>query len=98
MKNIDFDKMWIGAVLGFFAPFIALTGYYLINYHYMSVPKFIEYLRIGDTYTPLVSLCVLANLVAFYPFIWKEKWNGARGVIASTFIWASIVVFLKFFT
>ena len=98
MKNIDFNKLWIGAGFGLFAPFLTFIGYYLINYHYMSVPKFIDYLRAGDTYTPIVSLCVLTNLAVFYPFIWKEKWNGARGVLASTFIWASIVMYLKFFT
>ena len=98
MKNIDLDKTWIGMLAGLIAPSIALCLYYLLNYRFMTVTGFISYLRIGDTYTPLISLCVLANLAVFYPFIWKEKWNGAKGVLASTFIWAAIVVFLKFFT
>lgn len=98
MKNIDLDKKWIGFVIGLLAPFLALCGYYLINYRYMSVGDFVDYLKLGDTYTPLVSLCVLANLAAFYPFIWKEKWEGGKGVLAATFVWAALVVFLKFFT
>lgn len=98
MNNIDFDKLWIGMIIGFIAPLIALSGYYLINYSYMNIGGFIEYLKLGDSYTPLISLCVLANLAGFYPFIWKEKWNGAKGVLASTFIWATVVIFLKFFT
>ncbi len=64
----------------------------------MTISSFINYLRIAHTYAPLTSLCVLANLAVFFPFIWKEKWESARGVLASTFIWAAIVVFLKFFT
>lgn len=85
-------------VAGLAAPFVAFSLYYLINYHYMSIRGFINNMIIGETYTPVISMCVLANLAVFYPFIWKEKWNGARGVIASTFIWAGFVVFLKFFT
>ena len=98
MKNIDFNKVWIGVVLGLIAPSIALWLYYFINYRQLTVGRFIDFLRLGDTYTPLISLCVLANLAAFYPFIWKEQWNGAKGVLGATFIWAVLIVFLKFFT
>ena len=97
MKNIDVDKNWIGFIAGLFAPFITLLLYYLINYHYMTIRGFVNYLKLGDTYTPLISLCILANLAVFYPFIWKEKYNGARGVLAATFFWAAIVLYLKFF-
>ncbi len=98
MKDIDFDKTWIGLILGIIAPVIALSLYYFINYRFMTIHNFINFLKLGDTYTPLISLCVLANLGVFYLFIWKEKYKGARGVIASTFIWAALVLYLKFFT
>lgn len=98
MKNIDFDKTLIGALFGLFAPFIAFVGYYLINFRFLSIRKFINYMQLGDIYTPVITLCVLANLVLFYLFINKEKYKATRGVIASTFIWAGIVVFLKFYT
>lgn len=98
MKNIDLDKTWIGLVLGLFAPLIALFLYYFINYRYMTINGFINYLKLGDTYTPLISLCVLANLAVFYLFIWKEKYQGTRGVLVATFIWAGIVIYLKFLT
>lgn len=98
MKNIDWDKIWIGFVLGIVAPLIVFVGYYFINYQYMNVGAFIRYLRLGDTYTPLVSLCVLANLLPFYIFINKEKYNGTKGVLAATFVWAGLIIFLKFFT
>ena len=97
MKDFDFDKTWIGLVAGLLAPTISLCIYYLINYRFMTLQGFINYLKIGDTYTPLISLCVLTNLAVFYPYIWKEKWNGAKGVLGATFIWAGLVVFLKFF-
>ncbi|MES2590802.1 MAG: hypothetical protein V4608_02870 [Bacteroidota bacterium] len=98
MKDIDFDKTWIGSTAGILAPVIAFVIYYLVNYRYMAVGRFIDYLILGDTYTAIVTLCLLANLGAFYLFIWKEKYVGARGVLASTFIWAAVVMYLKFFT
>jgi len=98
MKNIDWDKVWIGLILGIAAPLVAFTGYYLINYRYMDLNAFVNYLRLGDTYTPLISLCVLSNLLPFYILINKEKYNGTKGVLAATFIWAALIVFLKFFT
>jgi hypothetical protein len=98
MKNIDFNKTWLGILFGLLAPSIAMWIYYRINFGHLGMSAFIKYLKIGDTYTPLISLCVLANLAVFYPFIWKEKWNGAKGVLAATFIWTAIVIYLKFFT
>ncbi|MBA3706639.1 MAG: hypothetical protein H0W84_12290, partial [Bacteroidetes bacterium] len=67
-------------------------------YSSMTVDVFVKNLRLGDTYTPLLSMCVLANLAIFYPFLWKEKWKGAKGVLAATFVWAGLIVYLKFFT
>jgi hypothetical protein len=98
MKNIDLNKLWIGVIAGLIAPSVTLWLYYIINYRKLTIAHFIDYLRLGNTYTPLISLCVLANLAVFYPFIWKEKWSAAKGVIGATFIWATLVLFLKFFT
>ncbi len=98
MKNIDFDKTWIGFFIGLIAPCGAFVLFYLIKYRYMSVDRYIEFMKIGDIYTPIISLCVLVNLGIFYLFLNKEKFNGAKGVIASTFVWAALIVYLKFFT
>jgi len=98
MKNINWDKTWIGLLLGLIGPSIAFTIYYLINYSYMKIPEFIDYMKLGNTYTPLVSLCVLTNLLPFYLLINKEKYAGTKGVLGATFIWAGLIIFLKFFT
>jgi len=98
MKNINWDKVWIGLVLALIAPLIAFAVYYLINYRYMTISGFVNYLRLGDTYTPLISMCVLSNLLPFYLMINAEKYEGTKGVLAATFIWAGLIIFLKFFT
>jgi hypothetical protein len=98
MKKIDWDKTWIGFLLGISGPAIAFTIYYLINYTFMTVSGFIDYMKLGNTYTPLISLCVLTNLVPFYLLINKEKYAGTKGVLGATFVWAALIIFLKFFT
>ena len=98
MKNIDFDKGWIGAIFGLITPFIAFMLYYRIYYDFMDIYKFINYLKLGQVFSSVVSLCVLSNLIVFYPFLWKEKYYGGRGVLAATFIWGGIVVYIKYFT
>jgi hypothetical protein len=98
MKDFDVDKTWFGATLGLLAPFATLVLYYLIKYHYMTIRGFIDYMVLGDTYTAVVTLCVLVNLGVFYLFLWKNKYLGARGVLLATFIWGAVIMYLKFFT
>ncbi|HEX8517675.1 MAG TPA: hypothetical protein VF868_15865 [Bacteroidia bacterium] len=98
MKNFNWDRTWIGLILGLIAPFISLCVYYLVNYNYMTIGGFINYMKLGNTYTPVISLCVLTNLVPFYLLVNKEKYAGTKGVLGATFVWAGIVLFLKFFT
>lgn len=98
MKQFDLNKVWVGLIAGLIAPSIILWLYYFLNYRMLDLEQFIEYLKVRDIHARIVSLCVLANLAVFYPFIWKEKWDGAKGVIGATLIWAAIVLYLKFFT
>lgn len=98
MKNFDFDKVWVGCIAGFLSPVVAFTLYYFINYNFMTIGRFMDYMILGDTYTAVVTLCLLANLASFYLFIWRNKYMGARGVLGFTFVWAVLVMYLKFFT
>ncbi|MGB3948594.1 MAG: hypothetical protein WBM13_11465 [Bacteroidia bacterium] len=98
MKDIDLDKFWTGVICGLLAPALTFVSYYLINFKNMPVHRFIAHLQFGKTYTSIVTLCLLANLGVFYLFIWREKYNAARGVLGATFIWAAFVMYLKFFT
>jgi len=98
MKNFDFDKMWLGVLLGLLFPFIIFMSYFQICYSFMDIYKFINYLNLGKIFPSVVTLCVLANLAVFYPFLWKEKYLGARGVLLATFIWGGIILYIKYVT
>jgi hypothetical protein len=97
MKNFIWDKLYVGMLAGILPPIIAFLTYYFLNYSYMSRGEFFRFLARGEMYTQIVTLCVLLNLVPFYLFINKEKYNATKGVLASTFIWAGVVLFLKFY-
>ena len=92
------DSMFLGVVMGLISPAITFMGYYLINYNYMTFRGFINYLILGKTYSPLISLCVVTNLLVFFIFIWKEDYRTTKGILLSTFIYAAWVFYLKLFT
>jgi len=93
---INWDKIWVGSVLGLFSPIIAFFVFFKINYTSMALHEFIRHMKLADSLTSVISLSVLINLLLFFPYIWKEKYNGARGVLGSTLLWAVFVMVLKF--
>ena len=95
--KFNFDSQVLGTVLGLLAPAIAFFSYYFINYNYMSAREFYNYITEAKTTSAITSLCVLANLLVFFIFIQTEKYYSARGVLLSTFIYAGVVCYLKFF-
>lgn len=64
----------------------------------MSAREFYNYVAEAKTASSITSLCVLANLLIFYIFIQTEKYKSTKGVLLSTFIYAGLVCYLKFFT
>jgi len=95
--GFNYDVMWLGVVLGLIAPVITMFGFYLYNFSHISIGQFIHHLFKVNIQSSLLSLCVVSNLAVFFLFIWSEKYNGARGVLLSTFIYGGLVVYLKFF-
>lgn len=85
MKNFNWDRVWVGLVIGVLMPIIVYTIYYYFVYN--SGLKKMN-----------VSLCIATNLIPFYLYQRKEKYNGLKGVLIATFVWAGIVFGLAFFT
>lgn len=85
MKNFDWDKTWVGIILGILTPLIIYAIYYLLISH-TGIKKV------------NVSLCIAANLIPFYLYQRREKNNGLKGVLISTLIWAVVIVFFTFFS
>ncbi len=96
--KLNFDKMWLGIMLGILAPLITMYIYYLVNFSHINIAKFITHLFKFQIQSSFLSLCVVSNLLVFFIFIWSEKYFSARGVLLSTFIYGGAVVYLKFMT
>ena len=96
MQN-KWDKVWTGLAAGLIAPFILLAFYWQINYSYMSLVQFNEFMGLGQLHTKLISLFVVMNLAIFFIFIWRNLNYAARGVLYATFIYTVIVALVKFF-
>lgn len=85
MKNFNWDRTWVGLVLGVVTPILVYTIYYYFVYD-SGIKKM------------NVSLCIATNLIPFYFYQRREKYDGLKGVLIATFIWAGVVAGLIFFT
>lgn len=92
-----FDSLTIGAVSGLVAPLISLFVFYLIAYRNMAFSQFFHEILIGyGILMPVISLCVIINLLVFFIFIWTNRNYSARGVLLATFVYAGYVVYQKY--
>ena len=85
MKNFNWDRVWVGLVIGVLMPIIVYTIYYYFVYN--SGLKKMN-----------VSLCIATNLIPFYFYQRKDKYNGLKGVLIATFVWAGLIFGLAFFS
>ncbi|MFH2096524.1 MAG: hypothetical protein ABIJ16_12510 [Bacteroidota bacterium] len=94
--KFNLNKLWIGTLIGILAPLITLIIVYKTNYKTLSISEFLRQLEIMGIYTKLLSLCVIPNLLFFFVFIWRNYLSSARGVLLATFIYAAIVLIMKY--
>lgn len=93
--KININTLPIGVVLGILAPVLVFFIFYLIKFSQFSVKEFFYILITKNVFVQLISLCVIANLLVFFLFIWTHRYYAARGVIMATFIYTIGVVAYK---
>jgi len=90
------DSLWIGVLIGLASPWFSLFVFYLIRYHRITFETFFNEILLGhNILTPVISLCVITNLLVFFIFIWTNRNRSARGVLLSTFIYCGYVIYQK---
>lgn len=90
------DHFWVGFLPGLFAPLLGVVFFYFFNFTQFS---FSEYLQIATTPTvlsPMLSFGAIINLFIFFPLMWRNYYNAARGVIGATIIYAIPIAIIKF--
>jgi len=95
LGNSKYDSIVLGTVLGLFTPVVVFMIYYLVRYRGMYFPAYLHYLSEGGTFLPILSLCVVPNLLTFFIFIWTKRDKSARGVLQATFVFAIYICIMK---
>ncbi|MES2620522.1 MAG: hypothetical protein V4615_06690 [Bacteroidota bacterium] len=90
------DRFWVGFVPGLLGPVVCILFFYFLKYTNNSFTEYLFMVRSPVVLSPILSLGVIVNLFIFFPFIWSNHYNAARGVIGATFIYAIPIVVTKF--
>ena len=91
-----YNNIRLGAGLGIIAPLLGLIIVYLFAFREMTIIEYFELLAYRKKLSSVISLSAIPNLLLFFIFIWLNYLYSARGVLASTFLFALIVIVTKF--
>ena len=97
MKSTEkYNNLRIGLILGVLAPLLGFIVIYGVAFRGMSLSEYVDLLIYNKKLSSIISLSVIPNLLLFFIFIWLNYLYSARGVLASTLIFALVVVITKF--
>ncbi len=90
-----YDNIWLGVVLSALTPVI--TIYLIITFVYPveHLQTYYENIWIPIVAPKVISLGVVPNLALFFLFIYTNRLTSAKGVLATTIVYAVIVFILK---
>lgn len=92
------DSLPFGLVLGFLAPVLGMTIYYLMRFRLFSVRDFFRVLMMQKSLiSGVVSLALIANAIVFTIYINKNKDQTAKGIFIATCLYAILALALKWF-
>jgi hypothetical protein len=96
------DNVKLGLVLGFFAPFIGIYGYYLFKLRATgSFWKFLNFLADKDyghsSLTTALTFSLLANAIIFTAYANTDRYRTAKGIFILTLIYAIPLIIMKLF-
>jgi hypothetical protein len=94
MKKLD--KIGWGAFLGILLPAVALYIFYKIRYENLGISEFLKSFHEMGILTHVISLSVIPNLILFFLFMHKNYLKGGRGVLLATFLFAFLVLIIRF--
>lgn len=95
MKFEKLDKLWVGLIIGFLLPLLAMVLFYYSSYAYLTAPEFLRKMAFQAVWLKLLSLCAVVNLGAFFLFYQFKIDKAARGVIFATLLMALFVMVYK---
>lgn len=90
----------IGVLIGIvsplvFVPIMLLLLSWLQNYSFGRLWH--EFDMITKYQIKILTLSLISNLIWFYLFLNKERYNIGRGIIIGTLLYAPYILYIKFF-
>jgi len=95
-KLSRYNDVRIGLAAGLVVPLITILVFYLVRFNHISLYEFFSALISRNILSSLLSLCVIPNLLVFFIFIWTDMLYLARGVLMATFVFAGIILIVKY--
>ena len=96
-KLSRYNDVRLGLAVGLIVPVITVLIFYLVKFSHLDIMGFLSNMSTRKVLSSLLSLCVIPNLLAFFIFIWTNMLYLARGVLMATFVFAVIVLAVKYF-
>jgi hypothetical protein len=96
-KHKTFDSAAIGFLVGFLVPVVIFFAVYFFGEKGISFKNYVGNLWHLQALVKLGSLCVFANLLAFWGFIKLKYDQSARGVLGATILYALAILISKAF-
>jgi hypothetical protein len=96
MGKVRLNTLWFGTVSGVLIPAMFFILIYLVRGSHLELSTFLREFYIIKALPKLISLCLLPDMIIFFIFMRLEYLRAARGVILSLFIYAVVILALKF--
>ena len=91
------DSIQLGVILGIIGPWVGMMLYYFSSFRHMTFKGYFNFVTINKSIqSPLLSLCLIINLAVYYLFYYYNCDKTTKGILLVTFVYAPIVVYLKF--
>jgi len=89
------DTVGTGLLVGLLLPLIIFLFVYLVRAPEISFSEYLKGLWRVHALIKIGSLCVFANLAAFWGFLKMKHERAARGVLGATLLYAFVVLISK---
>ena len=99
LKNWTWDHTK-GLIIGLVTPMILMPLVIVLiawmqDYYFAQLWR--KFTFNADYQTKILTISCVVNLIAFYFFLNRERYNLARGIILGTLVFAPYVIYIKFF-
>lgn len=92
-----FNSFLAGGVTGIVLPLVCIFIFHLVfSPKNLTFADFLNQTRYLNVTSPILSLCVIPNLLLFFIYIWTGKLLSARGTVFATLFYAVLVAVIKF--